>query len=92
MLESGQAGTRLIPGKHGERPKELATVFVPIADQPGELSRLWTHTGESDVNIEDIRIDHELGRPVGLVEIAVLTDRADALVEALTARGWSAYR
>ena len=92
VLESARAGTRLIPGKHGERPAELATVFVPIADQPGELSRLMAHTGESDVNIEDLRIDHELGRPVGLVEIAVLTDRADALVEALTARGWSAYR
>ena len=92
VLESGRAGTRLIPGKHGERPKELATVFVPIADHPGELSRLMAHTGESDVNIEDLRIDHELGRPVGLVEIAVLTDRADVLVEALTARGWPAYR
>lgn len=92
LLESGRAGTRLIPGKHGERPTELATVFVPIADQPGELSRLMAHTGESGVNIEDLRIDHELGRPVGLVEIAVLTDRADALVDALTARGWSAYR
>jgi len=92
VLESGRAGTRLIPGKHGERPAEFASVFVPIADHPGELSRLMAHTGESDVNIEDLRIDHELGRPVGLVEIAVLTDRADALVEALTARGWSAYR
>ena len=92
VLESGRAGTRLIPGKHGERPTELATVFVPIADHPGELSRLMAHTGESDVNIEDLRIDHELGRPVGLVEIAVLTDRADVLVEALTARGWPAYR
>ena len=92
VLESGRAGTRLIPGKHGERPKDLATVFVPIADHPGELSRLMAHTGESDVNIEDLRIDHELGRPVGLVEIAVLTDRAGVLVEALTARGWPAYR
>ena len=92
VLETGRAGTRLIPGKHGERPAELATVFVPIDDHPGELSRLMAHTGESDVNIEDLRIDHELGRPVGLVEIAVLLDRADILVEALTARGWSAYR
>ncbi len=92
VLESGRAGTRLIPGKHGERPIELATVYVSIDDQPGELSRLMTDTGESDVNIEDLRIDHELGRPVGLVEIAVLADRADTLVDALTARGWSAYR
>ncbi|MGI9084774.1 MAG: prephenate dehydrogenase [Aeromicrobium sp.] len=92
VLESGRAGTRLIPGKHGERPTEFATVFVPVADHPGELSRLMAHTGESDVNIEDLRIDHELGRPVGLVEIAVLADRADDLVESLTTRGWSAYR
>jgi prephenate dehydrogenase len=92
VLESARAGTRLIPGKHGERPITLATVFVPIVDQPGELSRLMVHTGESGVNIEDLRIDHELGRPVGLVEIAVLADRADTLVDALTARGWSAYR
>ena len=92
VLESGRAGTRLIPGKHGERPAELATVYVSIEDQPGELSRLMVDTGESDVNIEDLRIDHELGRPVGLVEIAVLADRADTLVDALTARGWSAYR
>jgi prephenate dehydrogenase len=92
ILDNGRAGTRRIPGKHGDEPAELATVFVSVPDQPGELSRLMTHTGESDVNIEDIRIDHELGRRVGQVEIAVVASRADTLVEALTARGWSAYR
>ena len=49
------------------------------------------HTGESGVNIEDIRIDHELGRRVGQVEITVVAAHADTLVDALTARGWSAY-
>lgn len=92
VLRSGQDGTRLIPGKHGEKVVELATVFVSVPDRPGELSRLMAHTGESGVNIEDIRIDHELGRRVGQVEIAVVATRADTLVEALTARGWSAYR
>lgn len=92
VLRSGQTGTRLIPGKHGEEVADLATVFVSVPDHPGELSRLMTHTGESEVNIEDIRIDHELGRAVGQVEIAVVAARADTLVEALTARGWSAYR
>ncbi|MGA8987657.1 prephenate dehydrogenase [Aeromicrobium sp.] len=92
VLQSGQDGTRLIPGKHGAKDAELATVFVSVPDHPGELSRLMAHTGESQVNIEDIRIDHELGRPVGQVEIAVLVASADTLVEALTARGWSAYR
>jgi prephenate dehydrogenase len=92
VLQSGQDGTRLIPGKHGEKVADLATVFVSVPDHPGELSRLMAHTGESGVNIEDIRIDHELGRPVGQVEIAVVAASADTLVEALTARGWSAYR
>src|SRR5215207_572008 len=92
VLRSGQDGTRLIPGKHGEKVVELATVFVSVPDHPGELSRLMAHTGESGVNIEDIRIDHELGRRVGQVEIAVVATSADAFVEALTARGWSAYR
>ncbi|GAA3532510.1 prephenate dehydrogenase [Aeromicrobium panaciterrae] len=91
VLQSGQDGTRLIPGKHGEQVTELATVHVSVLDQPGELSRLMAHTGESGVNIEDIRIDHELGRRVGQVEISVVAAHADTLVEALTARGWSAY-
>jgi prephenate dehydrogenase len=91
VLQSGQDGTKLIPGKHGEEITELATVFVSVPDEPGELSRLMAHTGESGVNIEDIRIDHELGRRVGQVEIAVVAAQATTLVEALTARGWSAY-
>jgi prephenate dehydrogenase len=92
VLRRGREGTRLVPGRHGDKDVEMATVFVQIPDQPGELSRLWAHTGESGINIEDIRIDHELGRPVGLVEVAVAAHNAEALVDALTGRGWSAYR
>lgn len=92
VLEAGRSGTQLIPGKHGGEPAELAPVHVQIPDHPGELSRLMGHVGESGVNIEDLRIDHELGRPVGLVEIAVLAHRADELVDSLVGRGWSAYR
>jgi prephenate dehydrogenase len=91
VLRSGRDGTQLIPGKHGEKVAQFATVFVSVADQPGELPRVMADTGESGVNIEDIRIDHELGRPVGQVEITVLAAQADTLVKALIARGWSAY-
>ncbi|MGZ5379277.1 MAG: prephenate dehydrogenase [Aeromicrobium sp.] len=92
VLRRGREGTRLVPGRHGDKDVEMATVFVQIPDQPGELSRLMAHTGESGINIEDIRIDHELGRPVGIVEVAIAAHNAEALVEALTSRGWSAYR
>jgi prephenate dehydrogenase len=92
VLEAGRVGTRAIPGKHGGEPVELVVVNVQVPDTPGALSRLFAHVGESGVNIEDLRIDHELGRPVGLVEIAVAADRADELVARLTERAWSAYR
>ena len=92
VLEAGRAGTRVIPGKHGGDPVELVTVHVQVPDTPGSLSRLFAHVGESGVNLEDLRIDHELGRPVGLVEIAVAAAGADTLLEHLADRAWSAYR
>jgi len=92
LLDAGRSGSGLIPGRHGGASERLATVYVSVSDQPGELSRLMADTGESGVNIEDIRIDHELGRLVGQVEIAVVETGADTLVDALTTRGWAAHR
>lgn len=92
ILERGRSGTNRIPGKHGDRPSDVSTVYVTIDDAPGELSRLLIDTGDAGVNIEDLRIDHEVGRPVGLVEILVLPERGEFLVDALTRRGWAAYR
>lgn len=92
VLDAGRAGTKRLPGKHGELPAETELVYVPIADRPGELSRLFSDTEQSGVNIEDLRIDHERGRAVGLVEITVAAGNAAALVAALTDRNWPAYR
>lgn len=92
VLESGRRGTTLIPGKHGTMPTDLESVYVQVADTPGQLSRLMADAGESGVNIEDLRLDHDLGRAVGLAEIAVAAGLSSTLVEALIARGWSAYR
>lgn len=92
VLESGRRGTSLIPGKHGAGAADLASVYVQVADTPGQLSRLMADAGESGVNIEDLRLDHDLGRAVGLAEITVAAGVADALVAALISRGWSAHR
>jgi prephenate dehydrogenase len=92
LLSRGVAGTRVIPGKHGGPPRAEATVFVVIPDRPGQLARLFAHTGEAGVNIEDIRIDHDLGRAAGLVEISVHDEAADRLIAALSDRGWVAHR
>ena len=67
-------------------------VFVVVPDHPGELARLFADVGEIGVNIEDVRIDHDPGRPVGLVELTVASQRAEHLLDALAARGWSAHQ
>lgn len=88
-LRRGVAGTRLVPGKHGTPSPEYTVVYVAVPDQPGELARLFTDAGESGVNIEDLRIDHDPARPVGLVEVVVEKQSAATLVGSLTDRGWS---
>jgi len=92
LLAQGVAGTRAIPGKHGGPPRPTATVLVAVPDHPGELARLFADAGDSGVNIEDVRIDHDPGRPVGLVELDVAEERAEQLLGALESRGWTAHR
>jgi prephenate dehydrogenase len=91
LLRRGVAGTAAIPGKHGGPAQPTAPVYVTVPDHPGELARLLADTGEIGVNVEDLRIDHDPGRLVGLVELAVAADRADFLAESLQARGWTAH-
>lgn len=92
LLALANQGTALLPGRHGGSEYDLARVFAQIADKPGELQRLMAATAEAQINIEDIRIDHELGREVGLVEVTVRADAADELVRHLTDNDWTAYR
>ena len=92
VLERGVEGTAVIPGKHGAPTVAMATVYVAIADHPGELARLFGDAGEIGVNIEDLRIDHDPGRDYGLVEVTVAADAADHLLSALEDRGWTTHR
>ncbi len=92
VLRAGVAGTRAIPGKHGGPVRPMRSVFVSVPDHPGELARLFADAGASEVNIEDVHIDHDPGRPVGLVELVVDQTRADQLVSSLESRGWVTHR
>ncbi|KAA1415993.1 prephenate dehydrogenase [Nocardioides humilatus] len=92
LLAHGVAGTRAIPGKHGGPVQAVAAVHVAVPDHPGELARLFADVGASGVNIEDVRIDHDPGRPVGLVELDVAEGRAVELVAALESKGWVTHR
>ena len=62
-------------------------MFVAVPDHPGELARLFADVGEIGVNVEDVRIDHDPGRPVGLVELTVAADRAEHLLRRLGGPG-----
>ena len=62
LLEQGVAGTLAIPGKHGGPTRPTGSVFVSVPDHPGELARLFADAGASEVNIEDVHIDHDPGR------------------------------
>jgi prephenate dehydrogenase len=92
LLEEGVAGTLAIPGKHGGPTRPTVSVFVSVPDHPGELARLFADAGASEVNIEDVHIDHDQGRPVGLVELVVDEGRAEHLLDSLESRGWVTHR
>jgi prephenate dehydrogenase len=92
LLQRGVAGTAAIPGKHGGPAQPTAPVYVVVPDHPGELARLLADAGDIGVNVEDLHIDHDPGRPVGLVELAVAADRAEFLRASLEGRGWTSHR
>jgi prephenate dehydrogenase len=92
ILNRGVAGTRVIPGKHGGPSLPTGAVFVLVPDHPGELARLFADVGEIGVNVEDLHIDHDPGRPAGLVELVVEAGSAERLREALEGRKWTVHR
>ncbi|MFI5707219.1 prephenate dehydrogenase [Kribbella sp. NPDC051620] len=92
VLNRGVSGAIRVPGKHGTPHIDLVPVLVTIPDRPGQLARLFADAAESGANVEDLRIDHSPGRPVGEVELSVKPASVDQLVEVLTERGWSVHR
>ena len=92
LLDRGVRGSLAIPGKHGGPTRPTESVFVSVPDHPGELARLFADAGEIGVNIEDVHIDHDPGRPVGLVELTVEESRAELLAGSLESRGWVTHR
>jgi prephenate dehydrogenase len=92
LLDRGRAGVARIPGKHGGEQRNFTVVQVVIADQPGELARLFNAAGVAGVNIEDVRIEHSPGLPVGVAELSVRPEQAGTLLDAMRAGGWPVRR
>lgn len=88
LLARGVAGYARIPGKHGGRGGEFEIVSVMVKDEPGELASLFVAAGGLGVNLEDVRIEHVLGRPSGLIDLSVRPQVAERLREGLTQEGF----
>lgn len=87
-LSRGVAGRQRVPGKHGTAASAYDVVTVQVADRPGELASLFVAAGDLDVNLEDVRIDHVLGKPSGLIELSVRPEVSGRLADGLRERGF----
>ncbi|HEU4544003.1 MAG TPA: prephenate dehydrogenase [Jiangellaceae bacterium] len=88
VLTGGVDGRSRLPGKHGTEHVEYTTVTVVVDDRPGQLAALFSDAGAAGVNVEDVRIEHSPGQPVGMVELDVRPGLEAVLAKELTARGW----
>jgi prephenate dehydrogenase len=91
LVAAGNAGQQRIPGKHGAPHTSYAAVPVLVPDRPGELARLLHDVGAAGINLEDLRLEHSQGQPVGVAEVLVVPAAAQLLVEALRAGGWTVH-
>ena len=82
-LVKGNKGRDRLPGKHGSSQQSTSVLVVRLDDKPGELARLFTVAAQANVNLEDVRIDHSLGQPTGLVELTVALEAIGLLKSAL---------
>lgn len=92
LIEQGNSGRSSLPAKHGGAASEYALVSVVVDDRPGELGRLFAVAGEANVNLEDVRIEHTLGRLTATVELAVNADSVERFEQVLADGGWRVQR
>lgn len=87
-FEAGNSGKKKIPGKHGGPSQNFSLVAIEIDDKPGQLAAIFSTAGNANVNIEDVRIDHALGRQVAIVELYVVAEKVLEIQTALKEDGW----
>jgi prephenate dehydrogenase len=88
QIQRGNEGRKLVPGKHGAPAVEYSVVPILIDDKPGQLAAIFASAGKASINIEDVRIDHSLGKAQAVVELMVSPSDAVALIDAMRADNW----
>lgn len=89
LVTRGNAGRARLPGKRGEGPDTFRWVSVVLQDRPGQLAALLAAAATAEINVEDIRVDHVPGLPLGLVDLAVSPGDASRAVSGLRSLGWT---
>lgn len=87
-LRAGNEGKLRIPGKHGTGLNRFESVNVMISDQPGALAELFSGVGALNINLEDVRIEHVMGAPSGIVQLYVPAGQSEALDRGLQDLGF----
>ena len=87
-IASGNRGVEQLPGKHGAKRTQLEAFTIIIEDRPGQLAKLFTEIHEIGINAEDVKLEHNPGAQLGMLELTVEPASASKLREELTARGW----
>lgn len=90
-LQRGVAGRSRLPGKHGMRGVDYDTVTVVVDDRPGQLAAVFAATDHVGVNVEDVRIEHRPGQPVGALQLDVLVGHGATLQDGLRRQGWTVH-
>lgn len=90
-LRAGAAGRARVPVKRGQPSAGFVTVPIVVRDAPGELAALLRALGDAGINVEDVRVEHEPGRPLGVVELDVREDVEAKLVDCMRQSGWQVY-
>lgn len=92
MIESGNAGRKLIPGKHGSTSRTYIYLHIVIDDKAGQLAAIFNDCAKANVNIEDVSIEHTPGQNTGLVTLSILDlGRAQILERFLGSAGWKVH-
>ena len=88
VIARGNLGARLLPAKHGGAAAEYVDVPVEVQDEPGSLGRVFLAAADAGINLEDVRIEHTVGRQTAIAHLYVVPGVAEDLSEALDQAGW----
>lgn len=92
VIESGNKGRALIPGKHGSALRSYVFLHIVIDDKAGQLAAIFNDCATADVNIEDVSIEHTPGQNTGLVTLSILNEeKARHLEQFLATKGWKVH-